>query len=152
MNLDAELQGIVRENEGDLLVFARKLYEHGYRQGLAARPAAAGETVATAPTASPPPAPPTHGPLFPSRPKLVDVPDDDAGEPEEADTASDDEASTCDHRVRASITVAGLQRKIERLFDLSRFDVDIVICRRGDPERRRLKAGVKLRNYLLESE
>jgi hypothetical protein len=31
MNLEAELQGIVRENEGDLLSFARKLYEHGYR-------------------------------------------------------------------------------------------------------------------------
>jgi len=44
MNLDAELQGIVRENESDLLVFARKLYEHGYRQGLAARPPGRGRS------------------------------------------------------------------------------------------------------------
>ncbi len=72
---------------------------------------------------------------------------------EESDVPADEEKiPTCDHRVRASITVAGLQKKIERLFDLSRFDIDVVICRRGDSERRRLKGAVKLRNYLLESE
>jgi len=38
------------------------------------------------------------------------------------------------------------------MFDLSRFDIEVVICRRGDPERRRLKSTVKLKNYLLESE
>jgi hypothetical protein len=48
--------------------------------------------------------------------------------------------------------VAGLQRKIERLFDLSRFDIDIVICKRNDSERRRLKSAVHLKNYLLENE
>jgi hypothetical protein len=30
--------------------------------------------------------------------------------------------------------------------------IEVVICRRGDPERRRLKSSVKLKNYLLESE
>jgi hypothetical protein len=152
MNLDAELQGIVRENEGDLLAFARKIYEHGYRQGLASRPHATAET----PPAEPPPAPaalPPQGPLFPSRAKLVAVPDEATDGPDEdAPSADDEEATTCDHRVRGSITVAGLQKKIERLFDLSRFDIEVVICRRGDPERRRLKSGVKLKNYLLESE
>lgn len=152
MNLDAELQGIVRENEGDLLVFARKLYEHGYRQGLAARPAAAVETATDAPL--PPPAvSPAQGPLFPSRPRLVSVPDVDTDEPEGEDSPADEEeAATCDHRVRGNITVAGLQKKIERMFDLSRFDIDVVICRKGDPERRRLKASVRLKNYLLASE
>jgi len=164
MNLDAELQGIVRENESDLLVFARKLYEHGYRQGLAARPPAADATspaadatspaVAPAPAAAPPPVPPASGPLFPSRPRLVAVPDDDdeAVQDAEDDTEADDEPTTCDHRVRASITVAGLQKKIERLFDLSRFDIDVVICRRGDPDRRRLKSSVRLAKYVLPSE
>jgi hypothetical protein len=152
MNLDAELQGIVRENEGDLLVFARKLYEHGYRQGLAARPQALVEP-APAPPAPVVPAPAPHGPLFPSRPKLIAVPEEDADEPEGEDVRADEEeATTCDHRVRGSITIAGLQKKIERMFDLSRFDIDVVICRRGDPERRRLKGGVKLKNYLIEAE
>lgn len=155
MNLDAELQGIVRENEGDLLGFARKLYEHGYRQGLAARPAAA-ELAAPAPapaTATPPATAPAHGPLFPSRPKLISVPDDeDADDDVDDSAADDDEPTTCDHRVRASITVAGLQKKIERLFDLSRFDIDVVICRRNDPDRRRLKGAVRLGKYLLEGE
>jgi hypothetical protein len=150
MNLDAELQGIVRENEGDLLVFARKLYEHGYRQGLAARPQA---LVEPAPTLPAPVAPAPQGPLFPSRPKLMAVPDEDADEPEGDDAPADEEeATTCDHRVRGSITIAGLQKKIERMFDLSRFDIDVVICRRGDSERRRLKGGVRLKNYLLESD
>lgn len=151
MNLDAELQGIVRENESDLLVFARKLYEHGYRQGLAARPQG---TVETAAVPEPPPAPqppPASGPLFPSRPKLIAVPDEETDITEET-PADDEEPSTCDHRVRGSITIAGLQKKIERMFDLSRFGIEVVICRRGDSERRRLKGGVKLKNYQLEGE
>ena len=157
MNLEAELQGIVRENEGDLLLFARKLYEHGYRQGLASRPQGQVEPEAASPAASPPLRPPPPlGPLFPSRAKLAALPDEDSDEPEGSDVSSindeEDEIATCDHRVRGSITVAGLQKKIERLFDLSRFDIEVVICRRQDPERRRLKSTVRLKNYLLEGE
>jgi hypothetical protein len=66
MNLDSELQGIVRENEGDLLSFARKIYEHGYRQGLASRPAGAEPPPIPAPAETPP----ISGkpvPLFPTR-------------------------------------------------------------------------------------
>lgn len=152
MNLITELQTIVRENEGDLLVFARKLYEHGYRQGLAARPQ--GADVTAAPPAAPPPSDPpaAEGPLFPSRPKLVAVPSEADEAAEDDAAAAEDEPATCDHRVRGSITVAGLQRKIERMLDLSRFDIDVVICRRGDPERRRLKAAVRLKNYALDGE
>jgi hypothetical protein len=157
MNLEAELQGIVRENEGDLLLFARKLYEHGYRQGLASRPQGQVEPEAASPTASPalPPAP-LLGPLFSSHAKLAAIPDEGNDEPEGSDVSStddeDDEIATCDHRVRGSITIAGLQKKIERLFALSRFDIEVVICRRQDPERRRLKSTVRLKNYLLEGE
>jgi len=92
-------------------------------------------------------------PLFPTRAPAAAVPDqEDEGAVEGDDDESGSERQTCDHRVRGSITVAGLQRKIERLFDLSRFDIDIVICKRNDPERRRLKGTVHLKNYLLESE
>jgi len=155
MNLDTELQGIVRENEGDLFVFARKLYEHGYRQGLAARPQGADEPVMPSPARAAPPQPPAHLPLFPSRPRTLDVPDENRDEvdspfDEEAPTG-EEEVATCDHRVRGSITIAGLQRKIERLFDLDRFDIEVVICRRGDPDRRRLKGSVRLKNYLRET-
>lgn len=150
MNLDAELQGIVRESEGDLLTFARRLYEHGYRQGLASRPQAP-EVAATPPTVSLPPAPPpAEGPLFPSRPRTVIASDDEREALGDDDDVEEAEPTTCDHRVRANITVAGLLRKIERTFDLSRFDIDVVICRRGDPERRRLRATVRLMNYVAE--
>jgi hypothetical protein len=152
MSLDAELQSLVRENEGDLLAFARKLYEHGYRQGLASRPQDQAQPQSTSPA---PVAPPSQGPLFPARTGVVERPDDadeevEAGE--DSDASSEAEVTTCDHRVRGSITVVGLQKKIERLFDLSRFDIDVVICRRGDSERRRLKGTVKLKNYLLAGE
>ncbi len=153
-SLDVELQSIVRENEGDLLAFARKIYEHGYRQGLASR--TQGQPEAAVPSPEPPAPKPVaeQGPLFPTRTRVAvaSAPDEEGGEPDESEAPVEEETYTCDHRVRGSITVAGLQRKIERLFDLSRFAIDIVICRRGDPERRRLKSTVKLKNYLLEGE
>ena len=151
MNLDSELQGIVRENEGDLLSFARKIYEHGYRQGLASRPAGAEPPPVLAPVETPPLSQ-KPAPLFPTRaPAAVSVEEEEAVVDDD-DAESEVQSQTCDHRVRGSITVAGLQRKIERLFDLSRFDIDIVICKRNDSERRRLKGTVHLKNYLLESE
>ena len=152
MNLDSELQGIVHENESHLLPFARKIYEHGYRQGLASRPAGAEPPPVPVPVETPPisgkPAP-----LFPTRATAAAIPvEEEEAAVDEDDAETEAESQTCDHRVRGSITVAGLQRKIERLFDLSRFDIDIVICKRNDSERRRLKGTVHLKNYLLESE
>jgi hypothetical protein len=150
MSLDSELQGIVRENENDLLAFARKLYEHGYRQGLASRPPGSELTqVPEVAQVATPSLSPVRAPLFPAPAPTAVV-----SEAEEADAIEDEEpeAQSCDHRVRGSITVAGLQKKIERLFDLSRFDIEVVICRRQDPERRRLKSTVRLKNYLLEGE
>ena len=152
MNLDSELQGIVRENESHLLPFARKIYEHGYRQGLASRPAGAEPPLVPAPVETPP-LPQKPAPLFPTRAPAATAPDEeDEGAGDDDDDEPEAESQTCGHRVRGSITVAGLQRKIESLFDLSRFAIDVVICRRNDPERRRLKGTVHLKNYLLESE
>ena len=154
MSLDSELQGIVRENEDDLLAFARKLYEHGYRQGLASRPPGSElpQVPAVAQVATPSLSP-VRAPLFPaSAPTAVVSEDEEADAAEDEEPEPEPEAESCDHRVRGSITVAGLQKKIERLFDLSRFDIEVVICRRQDPERRRLKSTVRLKNYLLEGE
>jgi hypothetical protein len=154
MTLDSELQGIVRENDADLLSFARKIYEHGFRQGLASRPEWPGQAASSAPAlVEPSPIPQKPAPLFPSRATAAAIPvEEEEAAVEDDDAEAEPEAQICDHRVRGSITVAGLQRKIERLFDLSRFDIDIVICKRNDSERRRLKGTVHLKNYLLESE
>lgn len=51
--------------------------------------------------------------------------------------------------IRASATVDGLRRKIAQLFALERFDIEIVICRKGDRERRNLKGGTRLSRYLV---
>jgi hypothetical protein len=154
MNLDSELQGIVRENESHLLPFARKIYEHGYRQGLASRPEGPVQSAIPAPVpAETSPIPQKPAPLFPARaPTAAVSTEEEEGAVGDDDAETEAESQTCDHRVRGSITVAGLQRKIERLFDLSRFDIDIVICKRNDSERRRLKSAVHLKNYLLENE
>jgi hypothetical protein len=153
MNLDAELQGLVHEAEPELLPFARKLYEYGYRQGLAARPPGSMADIEP-PSAAPPVEPAPLGPLFPARakPTTVEVDEEEEDGPTEDSASDDEEVQACDHRVRASITVAGLQKKIERLFDLSRFDIEVVICRRGDPDRRRLKNTVRLGKYVHDGE
>jgi hypothetical protein len=154
MNLDSELQGIVRENESHLLPFARKIYEHGYRQGLASRPEGPGQAAISA--LVPVDTPPIQGrpaPLFPARaPAAAVSAEEEEGAGDGDDAEPEGEAQTCDHRVQSNITVAGLQRKIERLLELSRFDIDIVICKRNDSQRRRLKGPVRLKNYLIESE
>ena len=98
----------------------------------------------------PTPIPAKPAPLFPVRTAASVVRDDETPEDAVEDEEPETEPESCDHRVRGSITVAGLQKKIERLFDLSRFEIEVVICRKGDPERRRLKSTVRLKNYLLE--
>ena len=101
----------------------------------------------------PPPISGKVAPLFPTRATTAAIPvEEEEAAVEDDDAETEAESQTCDHRVRGSITVAGLQRKIERLFDLSRFDIDIVVCKRNDSERRRLKSTVRLKNYLLKSE
>ncbi len=142
MSPDAELRDILREHEGDLLAFARKAYEHGYRQGLASRPPSA-----ALPAPEPPPSPPPPGPLFaesPPDPADADEADVEVDEPE------DDDDKDAARPVRSSITVGGLVKKINRHFGLGRFDIAVLVV---DPRsHRHLKRGVRLSRYLLEGE
>lgn len=144
MNLDEELRDILREHEPDLVAFARKAYEHGYRQGLAARPAAAApaELPPATPVLPPPPAPSAVGPLFG---EAEEAPDTDFDEP---DDEPDDDVDGV-RPVRASITVGGLIKKIKRHFGLRRFDIEIRVV---DPRsHRHLMRGVRLSRYMLEA-
>ena len=89
---------------------ARKLYEHGYRQGLSSRPAPQADTVlaVSQPVVA---APPAVRPLFPSRTRTAPEPEMETGEPEEGEIAEEEEPTACDLRVRGSISVAGLQKR-----------------------------------------
>lgn len=46
-------------------------------------------------------------------------------------------------------TVGTLRSRIIDFFDLDRFSIDVVICRKGDRTRRQLKQSVKLSKYLV---
>jgi hypothetical protein len=49
--------------------------------------------------------------------------------------------------ILANAKVGTLRRRIIRTFDLERFDIDVVICRSGDPDRRQLKSSARLGLY-----
>lgn len=55
-------------------------------------------------------------------------------------------------RVRSSLTIGSLRTRIFKTFHLERFDIDVVICRRGDKSRRQLKSTVRLAKYELEDD
>lgn len=55
-------------------------------------------------------------------------------------------------RVRSSLTIGSLRSRIFKTFHLERFDIDVVICRKGDKSRRQLKSSVRLAKYELEDE
>lgn len=48
-------------------------------------------------------------------------------------------------------TVGTLRERIFKYFALERFEIDVVICRKGDRNRRQLKSTVRLSKYLLEA-
>lgn len=53
-------------------------------------------------------------------------------------------------KVRTSLTVGGLRDRVVKVFGLERFDIDVVVCRKGDRSRRQLKSSVRLSKYLVE--
>lgn len=75
------------------------------------------------------------------------------------DTDADSDANTAERaervqapplRIYPHATVGTLRRRIVDVFGLSRFDIDVIICRKGDRNRRQLKGTVKLSKYLVE--
>ncbi|MBX3202578.1 MAG: hypothetical protein KF894_30910 [Labilithrix sp.] len=59
------------------------------------------------------------------------------------------QASAGIQRIFPHASVGTLRQRIVDVFDLTRFDIDVIVCRKGDRARRQLKATVKLSKYLL---
>jgi len=51
--------------------------------------------------------------------------------------------------VRRTLTVGSLRDRIIKTFGLERFDIDVVVCKKGDRTRRQLKRTVQLATYEL---
>lgn len=73
--------------------------------------------------------------------------DDEPPEPEAATVISD---GFYVKPIKPNATVATLRYRIFKVFGLERYDVDVIVCRKGDPARRQLKGSTRLSRYLLE--
>jgi hypothetical protein len=76
--------------------------------------------------------------------------DDGGAEPSEADDAEDESDSVVVRPISSAARVGTLRRRIIRAFDLERFDIDVVICKAGDSDRRQLKSSAPLKTYKKE--
>ncbi len=149
MSVDEFIDGVSAEARDAVRVLLRRAYDAGFREALAS----AGQPV-VAPTDHPvPPAPaPTVAPV-----EWVAEPKGDAEDALDLDGAEgEDGADTAEvlpvRPILPLATIGTLRRRIIRTFDLERFDIDVVICRSGDADRRQLKSSARLGLYRREEE
>jgi hypothetical protein len=176
MSMESTLQALLVEAIPPLRGALQRAFETGYREGLASTGAAreaAPFDGTRAPIAAAPPAADTE--LLDWDDDLEPV--DSAPPPASQDMARDDDSSPADgiaetrpavdwgsgqrdrspgrvEAPRAGIfphaSVGTLRARIIEFFGLERFQIDVVICRKGDRTRRQLKQSVKLSKYLVE--
>jgi hypothetical protein len=161
MSVDDFISGLSAEATEAVRRLLRQAYDRGFREALASagppEPAASDlqraapqPAVPEPPPASPASAPPvawTGGHTESADGSSSSGAEDNGAEPD------DDESSTDAPVVRPILphaTIGTLRRRIIRTFDLERFDIDVVICRTGDADRRQLKSSVKLGFYRRE--
>lgn len=143
----------------------KRAYEQGYRDGLANTQAASsserGAHVAQGGS--------ELESVTASTPRIrwdeLESPEDDApdeGEPDEGEPDADegdedeyaqdeqDEGGPTVRPIAPHATVGTLHRRIVKTFGLERFRIDVILCARGDRDRRQLKRGTRLNRYLVE--
>jgi hypothetical protein len=137
-----ELSGEATEAVRRLL---RQAYDRGFREALASAGQPAEPVSAPAPT--PAPAPVASPVAWTPRPG------EDADDQPDAEVEDDDNGGAEVAPVRPILplaTIGTLRHRIVRTFDLERFDIDVVICRSGDPDRRQLRSSARLGLYRRE--
>jgi hypothetical protein len=146
MSVDELIDGLSAEAREAVRPLLRQAYDRGFREALAS----AGQA-ATAPVPIEQPAPPAPGPIA-ARVEWVGRVEEDADDPPgvEEDEGEDDAnagETPAPRPILANAMIGTLRRRIIRTFDLERFDIDVVICRSGDPDRRQLKSTARLALY-----
>jgi hypothetical protein len=161
MSLEHTLDALLSDATPALRGVLRRAYELGYREALAGQPAPAAPaseptTRAFEPTTPAPPAPMDEEDLEPedAPPSVVggaieleSSPGVQWGPVEEA--PPERAPPPVARPIFPHATVGTLRQRIVAAFDLERFDIDIVVCRKGDRARRQLKQTVKLSKYLV---
>ncbi|MBZ0119546.1 MAG: hypothetical protein K8H88_21325 [Sandaracinaceae bacterium] len=164
MSIDGYIDGLAEEANDTVRQLLRQAYEHGFRQALATSGLGVAAEAVPGPLTrdTEPPA----AELAPNGRAIAWI--DDALpdlDPERSESPSsvgldwgeedDDEepqaaAVPVIRPILPHATVGTLRKRIVRMFDLERFDIDVVICRRGDAARRQLKSTARLRLYLRD--
>jgi len=152
-------EALASELTPDLIAILERAYDVGFRDALANTPGLAEYVKEPQPNVSPDALVEAVGESaivgFPDSFLSFDEEDDD----DEEDDVSDTDAPTTEKRepkrgrqrgIRSSTTVGKLRENIETIFKLDRFNIQIVVCERGDPNRRQLRADVRIGKYLLE--
>ncbi len=149
MSVDEFIDGLSAEAGEAVRPLLRRAYDRGFREALAS----AGQPAAPAPIEQP--APPAPAPIA-ARVEWVPGSSGGAGDASDAqrDEGEEDDAAAGEtpvpRPILANAMVGTLRRRIIRTFDLERFDIDVVICRSGDPDRRQLKSSARLALYRRE--
>ncbi len=154
MSVDEFIDGLSVEAREAVRPLLRQAYDRGFREALASagQPAAQERVEQPAPLpAAVPIAVPVAAPV-----EWVENAEAAQGSAAGGEGHEDDEdgASAGETPVPRPILpnamIGTLRRRIIRTFDLERFDIDVVICRSGDPDRRQLKSTARLALYRRE--
>lgn len=153
MSVDAFIEGLSDEAREAMRVLLRRAYDCGFREALAS----VGQPAMTAAVAAPvePPEPasaPVPAPIAAPFPVqwagcAQEVAEDPSAGDEGDEGEDDDEEADALRPIMPHATIGTLRRRIVRMFDLERFEIDVVICRAGDPDRRQLQNRARLKLY-----
>jgi hypothetical protein len=149
VSVDEFIDGLSAEAREAVRPLLQQAYDRGFREALASAGQPAVAQAPIEPPASPAPAPaPTAAPVAWAGPVEEDADDPPGVEDEEGE---DDAGEPPVQRpILPRATVGTLRRRIVRMFDLERFEIEVVICRSGDPDRRQLQNRVRLKAYRRE--
>jgi hypothetical protein len=158
MTVDAIIAELSGEAAEAMRALLRQAYDRGFREALGTGPRTR-ESAEPAPARDPGAAEHRPAPAADAmaaddvRARAVEW-EDDAGDDgdEGSEPGERDDGSAPARAIWPSASVGTLRRRIIRTFELERFDIDVVICRRGDPTRRQLNAGARLKRYLRSEE
>jgi hypothetical protein len=152
--VDEFIEGLSAEAREAMRPLLRQAYDRGFREALATagqQPAAA---TAAAQIEQPVPPAPAPGPIAAPVEWVAPGGAGEASGVDGEDGEDDDDATAGEtpvpRPILANAMVGTLRRRIIRTFDLERFDIDVLICRSGDPDRRQLKSSARLALYRRE--
>jgi len=151
VSVDEFIEGLCAEAGDAMRPLLQQAYDRGFREALGS----AGQAAVTPPPVEQPD-PPVAAPVPIAAPvEWAGRVEKDADDPPgaEEDEGEDDpsaEETPAPRPILANAMVGTLRRRIIRTFDLERFDIEVVICARGDAARRQLKSSVRLVKYRRE--